>query len=71
MGIGLFSQVTSNRMKENSLKVRQAKLRFDPGKTFFTKSVVNHQERLHRAVVESPFLETLKRCVDAALRDLD
>ena len=63
-GVGLFSQLTSDRMRENSLKLCQER------KNFFTKRVVKHWNRLPREVVESPSLEVLKRGVDVALRDL-
>ena len=39
-------------------------------KHFFTKGVVNHWNRLPRAVVESPPLEGFKRPVDVVLGDM-
>lgn len=64
MGVGLFSKVTRNRMRGNGLVVEQGKFKLDIRKKFFTERVVKHwnRNRLPRELVDSLFLEILKRC---------
>ncbi|KFP18106.1 hypothetical protein Z169_02678, partial [Egretta garzetta] len=54
----------------NGFKLKQGRFRLDIRKKFFTMRVVKHWNRLPRAMVQAPSLETFKVRLDGALSNL-
>jgi len=68
VGVGLFSQLTSDRTRGNGLRLCQGRFSLDIRKNAFIERV-RPWPRLPRAVGESPSLEGFRHCVDVALGD--
>lgn len=52
--MGLYSQVTSERIQGKSFKVHQSRFRLVIRKSFFKEMVIRHWNRLSREVAETP-----------------
>jgi len=67
---GLFISESSDRMRDNSFKLKEGKFRLDIRKKFLTMRVVRHWHRLPREAVDVPSLEVFKAKLDGALSNL-
>lgn len=66
-GDGFFSVATGDRIRSNSLKFQQKKLRLPMRRDFLTMRVVQWCNRLPRAPVVSPSMEVFKSRLDRCL----
>lgn len=69
MEVSFYIQVTSDRTKENGLKMQRGRFRLEFRKNFFTKKIVKYWNNLPRKEVEPPPLKVFKRCANVVLRD--
>ena len=67
---GLFIRECRDRIRGNSFKLKEGRLRLDIRKKFFTVRVVRHWNRLPREVVNASSLEMFKARLDGALSNL-
>ncbi|PKU37848.1 hypothetical protein llap_11847 [Limosa lapponica baueri] len=70
LGEGLFIRECSDRMRGNSFKLKEGRLRLDIKKKFFSVTVVRHWNRLPREAVCAPSLEVFKARLDGVLSNL-
>ncbi|RMC11207.1 hypothetical protein DUI87_12122 [Hirundo rustica rustica] len=67
LGVGLFLQAATDRMRGHSLRLRQGKYKLDIRKNFFTERVIKYWNSLPGEVVESPSLGVFRKRLDVAL----
>ncbi|RMC10050.1 hypothetical protein DUI87_12847 [Hirundo rustica rustica] len=67
MGVDLFLQAATDRMRGHSLRLHQEKYRLAIRKKFFTERVIRCWNSLPGEVVESPSLDVFKKRLDVAL----
>ncbi|RMC21384.1 hypothetical protein DUI87_02247 [Hirundo rustica rustica] len=67
VGVGLFHQAPTDRMRGHSLKLHQEKFRLDIRKMLFMERVIKYWNDLPGEVVESPSMDMFKKRLDVAL----
>lgn len=70
MGVGLFSQRTTNRARGNSLKLHQRSFSLFIRKKLFLERVLMHWNKLPSEVMESLSLKVFKKCGDVPLSNM-
>jgi len=70
-GERFFTKACSDRTRGNSFKMQEGGFRLDIRKTFCTMRVVSLWNRLPRAAVDAPSLETFKVRLEATLSNLN
>jgi len=69
-GEGLFTRECSDRMRNNSIKLKESRFRSEIRKKFFTLRVARYWHRLAREVVAAPSLAVFQARLDGALSNL-